>query len=123
MTEGRGRVVVAEDAVPFVREGRSLFARFVVASDPALAPDQTALLVDRSDELLAVGRLVLAPHEMSGLSRGVAVRVTAHAKAPVPPEEDDRGESPAVTGRDPPSGDRYEARAGGSVHSKDPGTL
>jgi 7-cyano-7-deazaguanine tRNA-ribosyltransferase len=76
---GRNRVLVADDAAPFVREGRSLFVRFVVQSDPALVPGSSALLVDRSDALLAVGRLLLAPHEMAGLARGVAVRVTAHA--------------------------------------------
>jgi len=80
------RVVVSDDAVPFVRSGRSLFARFVSRADPSLVPDATALLVDGGDELLAVGRLLLAPHEMRQLRRGVAVRVTAHAAAPEPPE-------------------------------------
>jgi 7-cyano-7-deazaguanine tRNA-ribosyltransferase len=85
---GRERVVVADDAVPFVRDGRSLFSRFVVSADPALAPGATALLVDRSDELIAVGRLLLAPHEMSRLARGVAVRVVAHSGVhELPPEE------------------------------------
>ena len=85
---GRERVVVHEDAVPFVREGRSLFSAFVVHADPALVPDSTALLVDENDVFLSVGRLVLAPHEMGRLHRGVAVRVTAHPHAKVPePEE------------------------------------
>jgi len=85
---GAGRVVVGEDAVPFVRTGRSLFARFVIGADPTLVPDASALLVTGSDELVAVGRLVLAPHEMRQLKRGVAVRVTSHATAPEPAEED-----------------------------------
>jgi 7-cyano-7-deazaguanine tRNA-ribosyltransferase len=84
---GRERVVVSDDAVPFVRGGRSLFSRFVVAADPALVPGASALLVDLGDELLAVGRLLLAPHEMPRLSRGVAVRVVAHAGAPEPTDE------------------------------------
>ena len=74
------RVVVAGDAVPFVREGRSLFARFVEGADPNLVPGMTALLVDAQDSLLAVGRLLLAPHEMRRMHRGVAVRVSAHAR-------------------------------------------
>ncbi len=86
LSEGRSRVVVSDDAVPFVSRGRSLFARFVTGADPALVPDQTALLVDRRDALLAVGRLLLAPHEMAHFQRGVAVRVTAHAAAPVSAE-------------------------------------
>lgn len=80
--------MVHEDAVPFVREGRSLFSTFVVQADPALVPGASALLVDEHDEYLAVGRLLLAPHEMGRLRRGVAVRVTAHARSrPVEAEE------------------------------------
>ena len=96
---GRHRVAVADDAVPFVSAGRSLFTRFVIGADPALVPGASALLVDRSDRLLAVGRLLLAPHEMSHLSRGVAVRVTAHAGHPEPaPEETE----PEATGTEEP---------------------
>ncbi|HTP53735.1 MAG TPA: tRNA guanosine(15) transglycosylase TgtA [Thermoplasmata archaeon] len=86
---GRHRVVVADDAVDFVRAGRSLFSRFVVAADPVLVPGSSALLVDRADTFLAVGRLLLAPHEMGRLRRGVAVWPTAHAKRPVPETEEE----------------------------------
>ncbi|MCI4317325.1 MAG: tRNA guanosine(15) transglycosylase TgtA [Thermoplasmata archaeon] len=79
----RARIRVAPDAVEFVREGRSLFSRFVSGGDPTLLPGQSTLLVDDQDTLLAVGKLVLAPPEMGRLRRGVAVKVTAHAKAPV----------------------------------------
>jgi 7-cyano-7-deazaguanine tRNA-ribosyltransferase len=93
LSENRGRVVVADDAREFVAHGRSLFARFVVGADPGLRPDSTALLVDRSDELLAVGRLLLAPHEMRAMARGVAARVTAHARAPESVEDIEPDES------------------------------
>ncbi len=91
LAPGRHRVVVADDAVPFVREGRSLFARFVVAADPALVPGSSALLVDRSDRLLSVGRLLLAPHEMPHFERGVAAWGTSHERGP---RSDDDGPSP-----------------------------
>ncbi len=94
---GRCRVVVADDAVPFAREGRSVFSRFVLSADPALVPGASALVVDPRHELLAVGRLLLAPHEMGRLRRGVAVRVTAHARAPDGPEpEEEGGPGPAA---------------------------
>jgi len=79
---GRERVVVHDDAVPFVREGRSLFSMFAVRADPGLLPGASALLVDENDLYLGVGRLLLAPHEMGRMHRGVAVRVTAHARSP-----------------------------------------
>ncbi len=91
---GRERVVVSDDARPFVEAGRSLFARFVASADPALVPGASALLVDRSDELLAVGRLLLAPHEIPLLSRGVAARVVAHARGPELPSEPAGEEAP-----------------------------
>ncbi|MGA8663733.1 MAG: PUA domain-containing protein, partial [Thermoplasmata archaeon] len=82
------RVVVQGDAVPFVRAGRTLFSRFVAGADPDLVPGSSALLVDDQDELLAVGRLLLAPHEMRALARGVAVRISSHATSPAPEAED-----------------------------------
>ncbi len=94
----RARVVAADDAVPFVRHGRSLFSKFVVAADPALVPGSSALVVDGSGELLAVGRLLLAPHEMGRLRRGVAVRVTAHRSG----GEDDGSPDPEDRDRGPP---------------------
>ncbi len=78
----RERVVVDADAASFVGEGRSLFARFVRSADPTLVPGCTALLVDPDGALLAVGRLLLAPHEMRVMRRGIAARVTAHRHAP-----------------------------------------
>jgi 7-cyano-7-deazaguanine tRNA-ribosyltransferase len=83
------RVIVAADAVPFVRAGRSLFSRFVVGGDLTLVPGANALLVDEHDGLLAVGRLLLAPGEMGRLRRGVAVRVTGHEKGEEPEEPDE----------------------------------
>jgi 7-cyano-7-deazaguanine tRNA-ribosyltransferase len=93
------RVVVHPDAVPFVRAGRTLFSRFVLRADPRLVPGTTALLVDPADELIAIGRLLLAPHEMGRLARGVAVRVTAHRARPIP-EGDPEPEEGAAP--DPP---------------------
>ncbi|MGI0071624.1 MAG: tRNA guanosine(15) transglycosylase TgtA [Thermoplasmata archaeon] len=104
LAEGRAQVVVADDASPFVARGRSLFTRFVARADPALAPDESAVLVNRAEELLGVGRLVLAPHEMARVARGVAVRVTAHAAAPVP--EEGLGEPGGTDGPAGPTVDR-----------------
>lgn len=94
-----GRIRVAPDAVEFVQSGRSLFSKFVAGGDASLVPGASALLVDESDRLLAVGRLLLAPFEMGRLERGVAVRVTAHARRPEEPLEE---EPPAPSELPPP---------------------
>lgn len=103
----RARIRVAADAAPFVAEGRSLFSRFVLGGDSSLVPGSSALLVDEEDRLLATGRLVLAPVEMGRMPRGVAVRVTAHARAPQPryEPETDGPDGPDPDERPPPGGD------------------
>ncbi|MCI4349106.1 MAG: tRNA guanosine(15) transglycosylase TgtA [Thermoplasmata archaeon] len=76
------RIIADAEAVPFVEAGRSLFSRFVRGGDSTLVPGSSALVVDESDRLLAVGRLVLAPSEMGHIRRAVAVRIVAHARRP-----------------------------------------
>ena len=83
LSPGGHRVVVGADAASFVAQGRTLFARFVEGADPSLVPGSSALLVDRDDRLLAVGRLLLSPHEMGRLRRGIVAYVTSHARQPL----------------------------------------
>ncbi|MBI5000750.1 MAG: tRNA guanosine(15) transglycosylase TgtA [Euryarchaeota archaeon] len=69
----RMRVVVAEDAVPFVKAGKNLFAKFALSCDPELRPGDEALLVDSSDKLLGLGQVLLVSGEIGAFERGVAV--------------------------------------------------
>ncbi len=69
------RVVVAADSVPFNREGKSVFAQFVLDCDPALRPGDECLVVDEADQLVAVGRALLNREEMLDFQSGVAVKV------------------------------------------------
>jgi 7-cyano-7-deazaguanine tRNA-ribosyltransferase len=68
------RVVIHDDAIPFVKDGKSVFAKFVVACDPDLIPLDECLIVDKNDTLVAVGRTILNPHEMAAFNCGVAVK-------------------------------------------------
>jgi len=73
------RVVVREDVVDFVSEGRDVFAKHVIEVDPEIRAGAEVIVVDRDDNLLAVGRAKLSSHEMLSFKRGIAVRVR-HAK-------------------------------------------
>lgn len=68
------RVVVREDAVPFIKEGKSVFAKFVEDCDSALIPLDECLIVDEKDNLLAVGRCLLNKSEMLSFNYGIAVK-------------------------------------------------
>ncbi len=106
----RARVVAHADAVPFVREGRSLFSRHVLRADPSIAPDEPVLVTSEEGELLAVGRTLLSGPEMGRFRRGVAVRPSAHAKDPSPAVEEEGEEEPGEGG---PAGTGAKGRRGG----------
>lgn len=72
------RVAVGEDAVPFVKDGKSVFAKFVVDCDQELRPFDECLVVNEKDDLLAVGRCLMNRSEMLSFNYGVAVKTREH---------------------------------------------
>ena len=74
------RVVVTDDAVPFVKEGKSVFAKFVKDCDPDLRPFDECLIVNENDTLLAVGRILLNRDEMIAFHQGMAVKTRESIK-------------------------------------------
>ena len=75
------RIVVEADAVPFVREGKNVFAKFVREADPELRPGDESLVVAPDDELCAVAQASMNRREMLAFRRGVA----AYVREGVPP--------------------------------------
>ena len=69
------RVVVNSDAVPFVKIGKTAFARHVIAVDPLIRAMDEVLVTDEKDHLLATGQAVLCAIEMIDCNRGAAVMV------------------------------------------------
>ena len=68
------RVIVEDDAVPFIKDGKSVFAKFVKDCDPKLLPLDECLIVDEKDDLLSVGRCLLNIVEMLSFNYGMAVK-------------------------------------------------
>jgi 7-cyano-7-deazaguanine tRNA-ribosyltransferase len=79
----RFRVVVEAEAVPFHREGKNVFAKFVREADADLRPGDEALVVSPEDELCAVARVAMNRREMLAFKRGVAAFV--REGVPLPP--------------------------------------
>ena len=69
------RVVILEEAVPFVERGKTAFIKHVVEIDPELRAGEEVLLTDQADRLLATGQLLLSPAEILALDSGAAVDV------------------------------------------------
>ncbi len=69
------RVMVNEEAAPFIAEGRSVFAKHIVEADMEIRPQEEVIVVDDKNKVLAVGKAVLTGKEMKSFKKGVAVRV------------------------------------------------
>ncbi|MDR0198389.1 MAG: tRNA guanosine(15) transglycosylase TgtA [Methanomassiliicoccaceae archaeon] len=69
------RVVVSDDAVPFVTEGKSVFCAFVKECDVNIRPMEEVLVVNGDGKLVAVGRAMLVRDEMLSFKKGIAVKV------------------------------------------------
>ena len=71
------RVVLMDEAVPFVSEGKNAFSRHVLFVDPEIRAYDEVILVDKDDAFLATGKASLCACEMLSFTRGVAVDVRA----------------------------------------------
>ncbi len=71
----RMRVVVNEDAEPFSRRGKNVFAKFVLDADSGIRPYDEVLIVNERDELLATGQTLLNGEELKVFQSGLAVKV------------------------------------------------
>ena len=69
------RVMVDEDSAKFNLQGRNVFSQFIIGVDEELRPGDEVLVVNGSDELVTIGRMVLTPWEIPFMKGGVAVKV------------------------------------------------
>jgi 7-cyano-7-deazaguanine tRNA-ribosyltransferase len=70
----KNRVVVNEDAEPFAREGKSIFAKFVINCDIDIHAKEEVLIVNEQDQLLAFGKSILNGKEILDFDTGQAVK-------------------------------------------------
>lgn len=70
----KNRVVVKKEAEEFIRDGKSVFVKFVQDCDREIVPRQEVVVVNEEDEFLATGTTVVSSDEMLSLTNGIAVR-------------------------------------------------
>jgi predicted RNA-binding protein (TIGR00451 family) len=68
------RVVVDDDAGAYVRQGKNVIAKTVVAMDETLRPGDDAVVVDTKDHFAGIARVLLTSREFKQVKRGVAAR-------------------------------------------------
>jgi conserved protein with predicted RNA binding PUA domain len=68
-------VAVKDDAVPFVRGGKSVFCKFVTKAGRKVSPRSEVSILDPSGKVIGVGRATMNGAFMSQFKTGVAVKV------------------------------------------------
>jgi len=71
----RYRIVVQDDVLDFIKQGRNLFSKHVVSADPEIRPGEEVLITDSRDHVVAVGRATLNGTEMKRFKIGLAAKV------------------------------------------------
>lgn len=74
-------IIPVKDAVPFVSEGRSLFCRHVEWCGSNVKAGSDVAVLDRNDNVVAVGIAVLPASLMAKFSKGVAVKIREGIKS------------------------------------------
>jgi len=71
----RNSVSVSDDAVEFVKRGKSVFCKFVESAGEDVLPRSEVAVLDHAGEVIGVGRAVIAGRFMKQFNSGVAVKV------------------------------------------------
>jgi uncharacterized protein with predicted RNA binding PUA domain len=68
-------VVVRDEAVSFVKEGKSVFCKFVESAGKHVLPRGEVVVLDRTGEVIGVGKAKLRGDFMLSFNSGVAVKI------------------------------------------------
>ena len=69
------RVYVQEDVADYIAKGRTLFCKHVIDADLNIRPGSEVLVVDKYENLVAVGRAILSGREMIYCKVGKCVKI------------------------------------------------
>jgi len=79
----RLRMIVSDDSAPYNREGKNVMCGFITDGDEDLRPADEVLVVDKNDQLLAIGKMILTKDEAMTFKKGLAIRVREGTKEKV----------------------------------------
>ena len=68
-------VVVVDDVLEFIEEGKNLFAKHVKKVGSGVKPGQEVIILDTDGKVAAVGKSILSKDEMYAFKTGLAVKI------------------------------------------------
>jgi predicted RNA-binding protein (TIGR00451 family) len=69
-----GFVVVKDDVLEFIKQGKNLFAKHVQVAGSGIRPGDEVIIRDSDGDVAAVGKAILTSKEMTRFKNGVAVK-------------------------------------------------
>ncbi len=72
---GIPRVMISDDAIPFVGKGRNVMHGYVLGADSHLTPGQPCIIVSEEGILVAHGVPICTSREMAYFKKGIAIKV------------------------------------------------
>ncbi|MGB9674771.1 MAG: PUA domain-containing protein [Nanopusillaceae archaeon] len=69
------RVIIEDEAIEFVKKGKSVFCKFVIDAYDQILSGDIVFVVDKNDNLIAIGESLLSSKEIKDFKRGVAVKI------------------------------------------------
>jgi predicted RNA-binding protein (TIGR00451 family) len=70
-----GFVIVIDEVLDFIKQGKNLFAKHVCEVGPEIRPGDEVIVRDNGGNVVAVGKAVLTSEEMLRFKKGLAVNV------------------------------------------------
>jgi 7-cyano-7-deazaguanine tRNA-ribosyltransferase len=75
------RVIIDNEAIPFVQQGRNVFSKFVIDASDRVRPLDEVLIVSAKDDLVGTGTCLLNREELLSFTTGMGVK-TRHGYIP-----------------------------------------
>lgn len=69
-----GFVVVKDEVIEFIKQGKNLFAKHVQGVGPGIRPGDEVIIRDSDGDVAAVGKAILTSREMTQFKNGIAVK-------------------------------------------------
>lgn len=69
-----GYVIVKDDVLEFIEQGKNLFAKHVQEAGPEIRPGDEIIIRDSAGYVAAIGKAILTSTEMTSFKNGIAVK-------------------------------------------------
>lgn len=75
----KNRVIIDDEAIPFVKNGKSVFCKYIIKADDDIFPGSEVFILDIKQNLIAIGTAIQPSFALLELNSGTGIK-TKHYK-------------------------------------------